>query len=131
MKLAEKMNRNIRNSRAVAEAMLRNLLTTLELLEQAIASSNKEERLLLSACAELQVKYAISHKMVLIQENKNEAQKINSMNESQIISLLLDEYGNIIKNCRINTTPTVIETMRKLFYSQQNAVNHISNFIEN
>ena len=126
MDLAKLMHNNIKASRTVLEAMLRNILSTLQLSQKA----DRETKILLTTCLELQCKYCISHRVLLLSEGKRRAQ-LSEIPEDEVVNSLLSDFKNIISTRNIYVDNETFTTVKEMFYTQKRSVRHIPEFVLN
>ncbi len=126
MDLAKELDRNLKTSETVLEAMLRNIITTLEMSQK----SDRESRILLHSCVELQCRYIISHKVLLLSEGRRR-HELSAMSEDSVVNSLLNDFKTIIRTRNIHINAETFSTITDMFYAERHAVKHIPEFVSN
>lgn len=124
MDLANQMHQNNKRSRKVPEAMIRNIITTIEWF---LSSENFDEATLLRRCIELQVMYFIDNRSIRALESKKDPLKrlLDEQLEDSI-PFIWDEIEEIICKSQIVVDNECKDILHTSFNVQPNVVHHIT-----
>lgn len=118
MELALQMHNNNKKAHTVAEAMLRNLITTVEF---SIRSENFDDITLLKRCTDLQTRYFVNSRSIIDIESED---KLSDIEEIWNLIERIMEFSNI------TVSKEVLDVLYASFISQKNVVSHIPDCLD-